>query len=130
MKWQKIWLVAALLVLVLILAWIFSDDDLEKGVKAYRSGDYTTALAKLAPLVEEGHIEAEFYLGVMYDNGWGVPQDDVEAAKWYLRVAKPGYFSEAKYAESQFNLGMMYEKGRGVPQNNVRAYQALLVIEV
>ena len=122
MKWQKIWLVAALLVLVLILAWIFSDDDLEKGVKAYRSGDYATALANLTPLAEEGHIEAEFYLGVMYDNGWGVPQDDVEAVKWYRRVAKLGYFWEAKYAESQFNLGMMYEKGRGVPQNNVRAY--------
>ena len=30
-----------------------------------------------------GDAEAQFNLGVMHDNGLGVPQDDVEAYKWF-----------------------------------------------
>jgi hypothetical protein len=31
---------------------------------------------------EEGNAEAQYDLGVMYDNGEGVPQDDVQAHMW------------------------------------------------
>ena len=29
---------------------------------------------------------AELGLGVLYENGQGVPQDDIEAAKWYQKA--------------------------------------------
>ncbi len=32
---------------------------------------------------EQGHADAQFLLGLMYDNGWGVPQDYVQAHMWY-----------------------------------------------
>lgn len=39
---------------------------------------------------EQGHADAQFYLGVAYDNGWGVRQDYSEAVKWYRKAAEQG----------------------------------------
>ena len=93
-----------------------------KGLEAYESSDYTTAHAKFTSLAgdyfdrEEHNIESQFYLGLMYDNGWGVPQDDAKAVRWYRRAA------DAEYADAQVNLGEMYEKGDGVLQDDILAY--------
>ncbi len=84
---------------------------LEEGANAYEDGDYETALLKLRPLAEQGDEYAQFYLGKMYQNGWGVPQDYKKAIKW---------FSESAYrgdATAQFYLGVMYSNGEGVPQD-------------
>jgi hypothetical protein len=62
--------------------------DFQKGVAAYDAGDYATALRELTPLAEQGNADAQTYLGVMYQNGGGVPQDDKTAVKWYDLVAK------------------------------------------
>ena len=58
---------------------------------------------------------AQFSLGVMYDNGEGVPQDNAEAVKWYRLAAEQGD------ADAQFNLGRMYDNGEGVPQDYAEA---------
>jgi TPR repeat protein len=44
----------------------------EKGRTAYGSGDYQTALRLWLPLAAEGDAMAQFYVGVLYANGWGV----------------------------------------------------------
>ena len=85
--------------------------DFQKGLRAYDSGDYTTALREWKPLAKQGDANAQYNLGVMYDQGRGVPENDKTAVKWYKRSAKQGY------DKSQFNLGVMYEKGLGVPQH-------------
>jgi TPR repeat protein len=59
--------------------------------------------------------EAQFNRGNMYRTGEGVPQDDVEAVKWWSKAAEQGY------ASAQFNLGDMYRTGEGVPQDDVEA---------
>jgi len=41
----------------------------------------------LRVLAEQGNADAQFTLGVMYDNGRGVPQDDTEAVRWYRLAA-------------------------------------------
>ncbi len=46
-----------------------------EGVAAYMRGDYATALRELRPLAEQGDANAQFNLGLMYDDGRGVPQD-------------------------------------------------------
>ncbi|MFM8234327.1 MAG: tetratricopeptide repeat protein, partial [Holophagaceae bacterium] len=66
---------------------------------------------------DQGHASAQFNLGVMYDNGRGVPQDDVQAVKWYRLAADQGF------AKAQFNLGGMYAKGQGVTQDYVQAHK-------
>jgi len=85
--------------------------DFQKGLTAYESGDYATALREWKLLAKQGNAVAQFNLGVMYYNGQGVPQDDKTAVKWYRLAAEQGY------ADAQGNLGQMYRKGEGVPQD-------------
>ena len=63
-----------------------------------------------------GEASAQFDLGYRYQNGQGVPQSYVEAAKWYLKSVKQGNVA------AQNNLGVLYENGQGVSQDNVEAY--------
>jgi TPR repeat protein len=79
----------------------------KEGVDAVRRGDFKVALQEIKPLAERGHLKAQFYLGVMYANGYGVEQDDTEAVKWYARAA------EQNDARAQYSLGIMYAEGKG-----------------
>jgi len=85
--------------------------DYDKGMAAYKSGDYSTALRYMRPLAEQGNADAQHNLGVMYGDGDGVPQDDKTTLKWWTLAAEQGR------AKSQFNLGWLYERGDGVPQD-------------
>ena len=42
----------------------------------------------------------------------GVPADEKEALKWFLKAAEQGY------AEAQYNAGLMYKKGDGMLFSN------------
>jgi len=88
----------------------------DEAVAAYQRGDYATAIRKFRPLAEQGNAEAQFNLGIMYDNGQGFPRDDAEAVKWWRKAAEQGN------ASAQFNLGFMYYDGLGVPQDYVQAH--------
>lgn len=57
--------------------------DYFKGDAAFKSGDYATALKEWKPLAEQGDEFAQSNLGIIYENGIGVPQDYKEAVKWY-----------------------------------------------
>ena len=82
--------------------------DFNKGLTAAQSGDFATALKEWKPLAEEGNAAAQNNLGLMYHNGWGVPQDYKEAARLYRLAAEQGD------AKAQGNLGVMYELGNGI----------------
>jgi hypothetical protein len=82
----------AILVLMLGLAvpigaglWANPDTDNRHGdyVTALQLDDYVTALQDIRPLAEEGDAYAQLALGVMYLNGWNLPQDYVQARKWF-----------------------------------------------
>ena len=62
-------------------------------------------LADLSALAEAGATEAQYSLGVKYDTGEGVPQDDAEAVRWYRLAAEQGH------ASAQYNLGVQYDNG-------------------
>ena len=57
---------------------------------------------ELKKQAEQGDAEAQFKLGVCYDNGNGVPQSDTEAVKWWSLAAKQGC------VEANYNLGVCY----------------------
>lgn len=65
--------------------------DFDKGLAAARVGDYETALLEWRPLAAQGDADAQYNLGVMYDNGQGVIQDYAEAVNWYRLAAKQGF---------------------------------------
>ncbi|MDD5463131.1 MAG: tetratricopeptide repeat protein [Methylococcales bacterium] len=83
---------------------------------AYVKGDFAQVVNLLRPLAVAGNSEAQYKLGVMYDQGQGVTQDYQQASKWYRLSAeqgKPG---------AQYNLGVMYAEGQGIVQDYVRSH--------
>ena len=82
-------------------------------VLAFAQDDSFTSTKALA---EQGVADAQVNLGLMYDNGTGVPGNDTEAMKWYRLAAEQGL------TQAQVNLGIMYANGTGVPVNYARAY--------
>ena len=61
--------------------------DFNKGMEAAQAGNFATALKEWLPLAEQGDRNLQYNLGVMYRNGWGVPQDYAEAVKWFRLAA-------------------------------------------
>ncbi len=91
--------------------------DLAKGQDAYNSGDYQTAIAEWQPLADGGGAEAQFGMGLLYANGFGVPLDDDEALKWYLLAA------DQDHANAQCNIAVMHANGWGVDQSDAEAFK-------
>ena len=89
--------------------------DYDAGLKAAQADDFQTALKEWKPLADQGHAGAQVFLGVMYANGEGVPEDDAEAVRWYRLAADQGL------ADAQVFLGMMYANGEGVPEDDAEA---------
>jgi TPR repeat protein len=53
------------------------------------------ALQTIRDAAEQGNAKGQYYLGVMYRDGEGVPQDKAEAMKWFRKAAEQGN-SDAK----------------------------------
>lgn len=146
-------------VVVLLLAVLPARADYEAGLAAARAGDYATAVRAWRPLAEAGNRDAQFNLGLAYENGLGVPADARAAERWYRRAAEqhdrqaqaylaemhakglgiPRDDSEALHwyrraaerghAESQYNVGLFYATGRGVAPSVVQAVAWITVAE-
>lgn len=87
---------------------------LEDAQAAFERGDYATALKLMKPLAAQGNAVAQTRLGIMYENGQGVPQDYDKAVKWYRLAATQGY------ATAQSNLGGMYLNGQPVRRTTTK----------
>ena len=85
--------------------------SLAVGLVACDGAENPTAQAQ----AEQGSAAAQFNLGLKYDNGEGVPQDDAAAVAWYRKAAEQGH------PAAQFNLGLKYDNGAGVPQDDAAA---------
>jgi len=81
------------------------------GYQSYLKGDYEAAYEEWLPLAKLGDAEAQYNIGVMYDEGAGRPQDLASAADWYRKAAEQGFM------DAQTNLGMMYYHGQGVARD-------------
>jgi hypothetical protein len=67
----------------------------------------------------QGHLEAQFNLGVWYGLGDGVLLNNAEAFKWYLKAAKQG--SE----NAKIIIGRRYYSGVGVDKNLAQGFSWL-----
>ena len=93
------------LVTLAVVALLFSAGsawaDWDDGFAAVERGDYATAIQEWRPLAEQGDADAQTLIGMMYNEGLGVPKNDAEAVKWFHKAAEQGI------AQAQFNLGSM-----------------------
>lgn len=87
----------------------------EDGIKAFDNKDYASAIKIWQPLADKGNTAAQYNLGILYENGYGVHRDDTEALKWYQKAAEQGHI------DSQYNLGVMYGAGVGTQKNEILA---------
>ncbi len=124
-----------------------SGTSFEDAVAAYQRGDYITALNLWQAQAEAGDSRATYNIGVLFDQGQGVPEEPARAALYFRHAAEAGHAramsnygrlleqgrgvpkdeaqaaywfhkaAEAGLAEAQYNLGLMYERGRGVQKN-------------
>lgn len=76
----------------------------------------TASLEQLTQLAEKGDAAAQNLLGLRYVSGEGVPQDEHEAVRWFIKAAEQGNVS------AQSKLGSIYFRGRDIPQNLNQAY--------
>ena len=83
------------------------DEDMPK--------DDAQVIKLITRAAKEGHVEAQFFLGFIYDKGLGTPKNHDRAAKWYARAAEQGHL------DAQIKLGDAYQNGKGVPQDHSRA---------
>lgn len=61
----------------------------------------------------QGEGEAASNVGLLYENGWGVPVNYSEAIRWYQKALEYGVTS----AQTSFHLANLYEKGKGVAED-------------
>jgi TPR repeat protein len=102
--------------LALLSAGTFAEAaSFRQGVSAFNRQDYVSASQVFIPLAERGEPAAQTYLGFMFENGRGVPQNYTEAAMWYRRAAEQGD------SLAQYSLGLLYDRGQGVPQDIIEA---------
>ncbi len=92
---------------------------IDQGLAAYNNGDYRTALSIWQPIAERGNARAQNNLGALYKLGHGVPQDDIEAVKWFRRSAAQGH------RMAQYSLGLSFMEGKGVARDQAEARRLL-----
>ena len=83
--------IASLLGMALILGSAPAAADVKAGVDAWGRGDYQTAISEWRGPADKGDADAQFNLGQAYKLGRGVPQDLVQAEKWYKQAADQGH---------------------------------------
>jgi S1-C subfamily serine protease len=115
----------------------------QSGWSAYESGDHPLAVQIWEPLAEQGHVNAQINLAVMYEHGYGVERNLRTAASWYLAAAQQdsaigqynlglflaeysdtipsekdalywlGKAADQGFADAQLQIGLMYARGKG-----------------
>ncbi len=125
----------------------------DDAVVAYNRKDYATVFKIFTDMANQGDAFAQTFIGWMYDNGEGVPENDAEAVKWFRKAADQGHvraqvFLATRYASgngvqkdlvesakwftraaelgdvnAQVSLAAMYDKGEGLTADLVQAYK-------
>lgn len=90
--------------------------DFNKGLAAFDKGDFATAISEWTPLAEKGDVAAQYNLGVIYQNGRGVPRDNRQAFYWFRAAGEKGH------PKAMLNVAFGYASGTGIGQNYQEAF--------
>ncbi|MFV9615357.1 MAG: hypothetical protein ACNYZG_05330 [Gammaproteobacteria bacterium] len=99
-----------------------SANDLEDAVTAMRTGDFAEAYCILRPLAERGDADAQYNIGWMYMNGYGLRVNDRLALEWWNKASDQGH------TDASFSIAMLYDLGDGdVPKDSKKAIDYYLI---
>lgn len=86
---------------------------LQEIAAAIQQGNFAEAYYLWRPRAEAGDAEAQYGIGWMYHNGYGLAISDDEATAWWERASQQGHI------DATFALGMLYGLGEGAVQRNM-----------
>ena len=114
-----------LLLLAMIISTTAFSQSAEKlytaGKKLYDAEQYEQAFPKLKAAAEKGHKKAQYRVGLCYDKGRGVTEDDAKAVDWYQKAVDQGY------AKAQYQLGKCYKNGEGIAKDEKKAVELFML---
>lgn len=84
---------------------------------------YAKAFKSYKALALQGNPDGQRYLGMMYENGQGVPRNCLEASRWYEKAAAQGDIG------ALVRLGLLFANGRGVSKNFVEACKLFMIAQ-
>jgi len=127
------------------------EGDYELGVFQLNRGEFKAAIAEFEPLLKQQYAPAQYQMGLVYLNGWGVIKNKEKALEFIKQSAEQSYpealfnlstiYTDGELVEqdlkmaftlmkkaadkslpsAQFNLGVMYANGQGAPKDARRA---------
>ena len=127
------------IILIIGQPWQSRADPFQDATWAYEAGDFAAAMALWLPLAEGGNAQAQMILGIMHEDGRGVPFDPILAHMWQNVAAANGnekarqlrdtvarYMTLAQVTEAQKRAaGWVIEHPRGITLAPVSALSEL-----
>lgn len=100
----------AIILLLLNFTPLLAAEDNQRAAEAMRAGNYAIAYCIWQPQADNGDAHAQYNLGWLYHNGYGLAVDDRQALHWWQQAAAQGH------VDARFALAALYTHGgRGVP---------------
>ena len=84
--------------------------DIVDGVKAYEFENYEFAFPELLPFAINGNKKAQYYIGLMYQEGDGVDQNISLAKEWLDKSGLSEGSSSVKFSENEQYLNLLQEE--------------------
>lgn len=90
--------------------------DLDVGIYELNRGEFKAAIAEFEPLVAEEYAPAQYQMGLIYLNGYGVIKNPTKALELFHLAASQNY------ADALFDLSLLYSEGEVVKKDLKTAY--------
>ncbi|VAW52348.1 hypothetical protein MNBD_GAMMA05-705 [hydrothermal vent metagenome] len=112
----------SIIFLTVSLSTVVTASNLEDAVEAMRTGNFAEAYCIMRPLAEDGDADAQYNIGWMYLNGYGLRVNDSLALDWWEKASSQGH------TDANFSIGMLYSLGEGdVPKDSSKAIDYYLL---
>lgn len=100
---------ATVILLLLSFSSLQAAEDKQQAAEAMRAGNYAIAYCIWQPQADNGDAHAQYNLGWLYHNGYGLAVDDQQALHWWQQATAQGH------VDARFALAALYTHGgRGV----------------
>lgn len=107
---------ASVFLLMLLCRPLLAVEDNQRADEAMRAGNYAIAYCIWQPQATAGDAHAQYNIGWLYHNGYGLAVDDQQAEYWWQQAAAQNHI------EAQFALASLYTHGgRGVTKDISKA---------
>ena len=90
--------------------------DLDLGIYELNRGEFRAAIAEFEPLVAEQYAPAQYQMGLVYLNGYGVVKNAKKALELFNLAAAQNY------TEALFDLSLLYSEGEATKKDLPTAY--------